>query len=184
MSLVPSLVSNVPTVTPGTSGQLGSAAVTEATPQPRPQMAVEISARLMANMEGIAQSTEAAGRLVDPGPAAVGRFAASKRTTNPTQKQAGGGEQAEAKDKDSLLELFADARPDAGHGVGRLSGGLARAGRRSGGQQGVGRFQPQILPRPRRPAIDVPPSAVREAFAGGIGRFQPSVGRLSGALSR
>lgn len=184
MSLVPSLVSTMPTVTAGTSGQLGSAAVTEAMPQPRPQVAVELAARLQTSMEGLTQSTDAAVRLADPGPAAVGRFATTRRTTNPSQRNTDGGGQAGARDKDSLLELFADARPDAGHGVGRLSGGLSRTGRRSGSRGGVGRFQPQVLPRPRRPAVNVPPSAMREAFAGGIGRFQPSVGRLSGALTR
>jgi hypothetical protein len=187
MSLIPSVVSNVPTLTAGTSGVLGSAAATEQAPiQPKVQLGVEVAARLRAGMEGIVQSTDAAGRLVDPGPAAVGRFAASRRTTAPTTRNPEGGEQADARDKDSVLELFAEARPDAGTGVGRLSGGLSRAGRRSAGpgEDRVGRFQPQILPRPRRTSAQPTPSALRAAFSAGIGRFDAAMGRLSGALSR
>lgn len=189
MALVPSVVSNVPTLTAGTSGYLGSTAAVEQAPvQPRSQVGVEVAARLRAGMEGIVQSTEVVGRLVDPGPAAVGRFAAAKRTTAPPTKSSDGSDQADARDKDSLLELFAEARPDAGASpiVGRLSGGLTRAGSRgqSAGDDRVGRFAPRILPRARRATVDAQPSAMRSAFSGGIGRFEPAVGRLSGALSR
>ena len=186
MAYVSSIVSNVPTVTAGTSGHLGSATVTEATPQPKPQMAVEIAARLRAGVEGLTQSTDLAGRFADPGPAAVGRFATTRRTTNPTQRNTEGGDQGEARDKDSMTELFAEARPDAGHGQGpgRLSAGLTRVGRMDSEQPGVGRFQEQVMPRPRRLAADVPSSAMGVAFAGGLGRFSPSVGRLSGALAQ
>ncbi len=168
MAMIPSVVSNVPTLTAGTSGHLGSAVATESAPQPRSQPAVELGARLQAGLEGLVQSTEVVGRLADPGPAAVGRFAATRRTTAPTTKNSEGGGKADARDKDSLLELFAEARPEAGTGVGRFSGGLTRTGRRSNapGEDRVGRFQPQILPKPRRSSL------------------QPSIGRLSGALSR
>ena len=187
MSLIPSVVSNVPTLTAGTSGLLGSTVATEQAPiQPKSQLGVEIAARLRAGMEGIVQSTDAAGRLVDPGPAAVGRFAASRRTTAPTTRNSEGGEQADARDKDSVIELFAEARPDAGTGVGRLSGGLSRT--RGQGfaprEDRVGRFQPQVLPRSRRTSTEPTPSALRAAFSAGIGRFDAAVGRLSGALSR
>lgn len=184
MALIPSLVSNVPTVSAGTSGLLGSAAAAEAAPQPRVPVAVELSASLRAGMEGVLQSTQVTGQLADPGPAAVGRFATVRRATPPPTRNAGGDGRAGARDKDSLLELFAEARPDAGRGVGRLSGGLSRAGRRRsrGGQERVGRFQPKILPRPPKATIQAARSPIEEAFAGGIGRVRASVGRLSGAL--
>ncbi|HCH66599.1 MAG TPA: hypothetical protein DFR83_27585 [Deltaproteobacteria bacterium] len=189
MAMIPSVVSTVPTLTASTSGHLGSTTAVEQAPvQPRGQIGVEVAARLRAGMEGIVQSTDAAGRLVDPGPAAVGRFAAARRTTAPTTKNSDGSEQADARDKESVIELFADARPDAGASpiVGRLSGGLTRAGSlaQSADEDRVGRFMPRILPRARRAGIDAQPSAMREAFSAGIGRFESTVGRLSGALSR
>ena len=184
MSLVPSLVSNVPTVTANTAGTLSSAVAAEAAPQmaAKGTTAVEVAATLRAGMEGVVQSTEVVTTLADPGPAAVGRFAATRRTSAPPQKNTGGDHQADARDKDSLLELFADARPEAKASVGRLSGGLSRTGARLGGDGRVGRFMPQILPRSRQAAV--PDTAISSAFADGIGRFQPSVGRLSGALQR
>ena len=189
MAMIPSVVSTVPTLTAGTSAHLGSTAAVEQAPvQPRGQMGVEVAARLRAGMEGIVQSTDIAGRLVDPGPAAVGRFAAARRTTAPPPKNSDGSEQADSRDKDSVIELFADARPDAGASpiVGRLSGGLTRAGNLSGssGEDRVGRFMPRILPRSIRTGGEPQPSAMRAAFSAGIGRFESTVGRLSGALSR
>ena len=182
MSLVPSLVSNVPTVSANTAGLLSSAVAAEAAPQVKGNVAVELAATLRAGMEGVTQSTEVVTTLADPGPAAVGRFATTRRTSAPPQKNTGGDHQAEAKDKDTLLELFADARPEVKAAVGRLSGGLSRTQSNQAGEERVGRFMPQILPRPRRAAVmDTP---MQTAFADGIGRFQPSVGRLSGALQR
>lgn len=182
MSLVPSLVSNVPTVTASTAGMLSSAVAAEAAPQAKGNVAVEMAATLRAGMEGVTQSTEVVTTLSDPGPAAVGRFATTRRTSAPPQKNTGGDHQAEAKDKDTLAELFAGARPETKAAVGRLSGGLSRAQSRESGEDQVGRFMPQILPRPRRVPVTTTPLGT--AFADGIGRFQPSMGRLSGALQR
>ena len=188
MAMIPSVVSNVPTLTAATSAYLGSTVAMDQAPvQPRADVGVEVAARLRGGLEGVVQSMDAAGRLADPGPAAVGRFAASKKTTAPTTKNARGETQPDATEKDSVLELFADARPESGAGsVGRLSGGLARTGSRgaSGGDERVGRFRPRILPRPTRSARDTTPSAVRSAFSAGIGRFQPTSNSLSGLLSR
>jgi len=182
MSLVPSLVSNVPTVTANTAGLLSSAVAAEAAPQAKANVAVELAATLRAGMEGVTQSTEVVTTLADPGPAAVGRFATTRRTSAPPQKNTGGDHQAEAKDKDTLTELFAEARPEVKAGVGRLSGGLARSSRRQPGDEQVGRFQAQILPRTRSEPLSDTPMA--HAFADGIGRFRPSVRSLSGALQR
>lgn len=182
MSLVPSLVSNVPTVTANTAALLASNVAAEAAPQAKGNAAVELAATLRAGMEGVTQSTEVVSTLSDPGPAAVGRFATTRRTSAPPQKNSGGDHQAEAKDKDTLAELFAGARPDAKASVGRLSGGLSRSRGRQPGQDQVGRFQAQILPRPiRTPVANTP---IGRAFADGPGRFRPSAGNLSGALQR
>ena len=182
MSLVPSMVSNVPTVTANTAALLSSAVAAEAAPQAKGNVAVEMAATLRAGMEGVTQSTEVVTTLSDPGPAAVGRFATTRRTSAPPQKNTGGDHQAEAKDKDTLAELFADARPETKAAVGRLSGGLSGTQSREPGEDQVGRFMPQILPKPRRLPITNTPLGT--AFADGIGRFQPSMGRLSGALQR
>lgn len=179
MSAIHSVVSTIPQVTPGTAGQLASPMAAEAAQPQQPPPAVEISARLRAGGETVNQVTEAAGRLADAAPAAVGRFATTRRIAPPAERGNRSESGTDSRDKDSLLELFAGARPDAGQGVGRLSGAL---GRSKGGP--VGRFaeRPPIQPRPRRSSVDQ--SALQKAFSNGVGRSTPTVGRLSGALQR
>lgn len=182
MSLVPSLVSNVPTITANTASLLASTVAAEAAPQAKGSAAVDLAATLRAGMEGVTQSSEVVSTLSDPGPAAVGRFATTRRTSAPPQKNTGGDHQTEAKDKDTLAELFAGARPEAKASKGSLSGGLSRSRGRKSGQDRVGRFQAHIQARPRRAPVTHTP--IGKAFAGGPGRFRPSAGNLSGALQR
>jgi hypothetical protein len=158
---------------------------------------VQISSRIRANMDAGVESSDMSGRMAEPGPSSVGRFAPSPKRSVP-ERPSRNNTRGLSREKRVLIALFAYSRPTPGFGaVGRLSEGLGRPSLRAKQEADpnadpvAAYFAQRGRRRTRRAKVQDPlPTqseirrALREAFAAQNQKRRPSVGRLSAALSR